>query len=69
MNNVNELRKELVKSVFEPLKNKEIDYKSAAVLKGVAATMVASAKVQVDYQKMIGAKEEIEFLKESGSDD
>ena len=63
MNNVNEVRLELSK-VFNSLKAKKMDYKTAAVLKGTAAVMVSSAKVQVDYQKMIGTKQIIPFLVE-----
>jgi len=50
--------------VMDDLRDEKVDYKVAAVIKGSAAAMMSSAKVQVDYQKMLGSKEEIAFLKE-----
>jgi hypothetical protein len=54
--------------VMDDLRDEKVDYKVAAVIKGSAAAMVASAKVQVDYQKMLGSKDEIDFLKEPDSE-
>lgn len=61
MKNVNELRQRL-SVIFDKLEAHDIDYKTAAVLKGTAAVMISSAKTQVDYKKMIGSKTQIAFL-------
>jgi hypothetical protein len=61
MKNVIELRDRLT-NAFTDLEKDKISAKKASELKGIAATMVASAKTQVDYQKLIGSTNKIDFL-------
>ena len=62
MKNVNELRIEL-SSVFNKLKNSEIDIQQAKTIVATSNSMLKSAQLEMEHSKMTGGKELIEFLK------
>lgn len=59
--NVTNLRNDLVK-VYEQLRNKEIGVSEASEAANVAGKILSSAKVQLEYNKYCGSKDEIVFL-------
>jgi hypothetical protein len=61
MRNVKELRDELV-DVFNQLKAKKIKRADAKELVNTAGKIILSAKVEIDYQKLMGTKNKVEFL-------
>lgn len=62
MRNTTELRNEMVK-VFNDLKGRKIDTTSAKTMVLVSNSILKSAAIEADYNKFIGQKTEIEFLK------
>jgi len=62
MKNTTELRKELV-TVFQNLKNRKIDTASAKSMVAISNSILKSAGIEADYNKFLGKKEQIEFLK------
>ena len=62
MTNTTDLRKELV-NVFKQLKSRKIDVSTAKTFVGVSNSILKSASVEADYNKFLGKKSEIEFLK------
>jgi hypothetical protein len=61
MRNVSELRTEL-SSVFQSLKNGDMEHKVASQLANVAGKMISSAKAQLDYCNAQKKKPNIPFL-------
>lgn len=62
MENTTELRKELVQ-VFTKLKNRKIDTQAAKAFVGISNSILKSAATEADYNKFLGEKAEIKFLK------
>jgi hypothetical protein len=62
MKNTTELRKELV-TVFQNLKNRKIDTASAKSMVAISNSILKSAGIEADYNKFLGKKDQIEFLK------
>lgn len=62
MKNTTELRSELV-TVFKNLKNRKIDIASAKSMVAISNSILKSAAIEADYNKFIGKKDEISFLK------
>lgn len=61
MNNIKELRDELIKS-FNDLKSGKIKAKDAKELTNISGKILISAKIQLDYNKHLDRKEVIDFL-------
>jgi hypothetical protein len=61
MNNVKELRDELIKS-FNDLKSGKIKAKDAKELTNISGKILMSAKIELDYNKYLDRKEVIDFL-------
>lgn len=61
MNNVKELRSELIK-VFKEVRGKRIKPQEAKTLVQTAGAIIKSAKTELDHSKYIGSKKPIEFL-------
>lgn len=62
MENTSDLRGEMVK-VFKDLKNRKIDTKAAKAMVAVSNSIIKSASIEADYNKFLGEKTPIEFLK------
>jgi len=62
MKNTTDLRNELI-NVFEDLKKRKIDVGSAKTMVAVSNSILKSASVEADYNKFLGSKDKIEFLK------
>ena len=62
MKNTTDLRNELV-SVFEDLKAGRIDVKQAKAFTAVSNSMLKAVSTEADYNKFLGKKTEIDFLK------
>ena len=62
MKNTTDLRNELIE-VFDDLKNRKIDTGSAKSMVALSNSILKSASVEADYNKFLGSKSEIEFLK------
>ncbi|MCZ2339243.1 MAG: hypothetical protein LC127_13840 [Chitinophagales bacterium] len=61
MNNVKELRDELINS-FNDLKSGKIKAKDAKELTNISGKILMSAKIELDYNKYLDRKEVIDFL-------
>jgi len=61
MNNVKELRDELIES-FNDLKSGKIKAKDAKELTNISGKILMSAKIELDYNKYLDRKEVIDFL-------
>ena len=61
MQNIVELRDELVK-VYEQLRNGELGTDEVKQAANVAGKIMASIKVQIEYNKMVQSKRRIEFV-------
>ena len=61
MNNIKELREELV-TIFDELKEDNIDYKKAKEITNIAGKIIQSTKVEIDYAKLNRTKKKIDFL-------
>ena len=67
MNNIKELRIELT-SLFNDLRNGDVEVKVASEMNNSAGKIINSLKVELEYFSLLGDKPEIEFLdKDSGS--
>jgi len=62
MKNTTDLRNELV-DVFADLKKRKIDTGAAKSMVALSNSILKSASVEADYNKFLGKKSEIEFLK------
>jgi Na+-transporting NADH:ubiquinone oxidoreductase subunit NqrC len=62
MKNTTELRQELVE-VFTKLKTRKIDTGAAKAMVAISNSILKSAGVEADYNKFLGQKDAIEFLK------
>ena len=62
MKNTTELRNELL-NVFKDLKNRKIDVSSAKAMVGISNSILKTATSEADYNKFLGEKTQIEFLK------
>ena len=62
MKNTTELRGELI-IVFNDLKARKIDTGTAKSFVAISNSILKSAAVEADYNKFLGRKEEINFLK------
>lgn len=62
MKNTSELRKEMIE-VFQDLKNRKIDTKAAKTMVAVSNCILKSTSIEADYNKFLGRKDEIDFLK------
>ena len=62
MKNTKELRKELV-NVFNQVKSKDIELKTAKVLVATSDSILKSVKLELDQNKMLSNNKEIDFLK------
>ena len=62
MKNTTDLRDELI-NVFEDLKARKIDVSSAKTMVAVSNQILKSATAEANYNKFIGKKNEIKFLK------
>lgn len=62
MTNTTELRKNLIE-VFEDLKKRKIDTAAAKSMVAVSNSILKSASIEADYNKFLGEKNTIEFLK------
>ncbi len=61
MKTIKKLREELL-SVFDRLKNGEIDLKEAAEMNNTAGKIINTARVELEYSKLRGEKPKIDFL-------
>ena len=61
MKNVNDLRKNLA-SVFEDLKNGDVEVNVAKEMNNAAGKIINTCKVQLEYQHLRGSKPSIAFL-------
>lgn len=59
--NVTNLRNDLIK-VYEDLREKKIGISEASEAANVAGKIISTAKVQLEYNKYCGSKENIAFL-------
>tara|TARA_R110000764_G_scaffold228165_1_gene318540 strand:- start:717 stop:923 length:207 start_codon:yes stop_codon:yes gene_type:complete len=62
MKNTTDLRDELI-AVFSDLKKRKIDVGSAKTMVAVTNSILKSASVEADYNKFLGNKDEINFLR------
>jgi len=62
MENVTKLRKEL-SSVFEQLKNGELDIQQAKAIVSTSNAMLKSAQLEMEHSRMTNSSKEISFLK------
>lgn len=62
MDNTTELRKQMIE-VFNDLKKRKIDTSTAKSFVGVCNSILKTASVEADYNKFLGNKKEISFLK------
>ena len=62
MKNTTDLRNELV-NVFKDLKGRKIDCGAAKAMVMVSNSMLKSVGIEADYNKFLGKKDEIEFLR------
>jgi hypothetical protein len=62
MKNTTEMRNELV-NVFANLKNRKIDVTTAKSMVAISNSILKSASTEADYNKFLGRKHEIKFLK------
>lgn len=60
--NISQLRDDLC-NVYGQLREGKIDSKDATNLSNVAAKIIKSASVQLEYKKLIKDKSEMDFLK------
>ena len=58
---VKELRNELI-SVFNNLKKGEIKQSDAKEFANVAGKIISTAKLEIEYNKIMGTKSKIDFL-------
>lgn len=59
--NVKQLRDSMIES-FEQLKNGELKVKEAKEITNLAGKIILSAKVQMDYNKMLNLTRQVDFL-------
>ena len=62
MQNTTELRNELTKS-FNDLKEKKTDVTTVKALVAITNNVLKSAYIEADYNKFLGLRTEIKFLK------
>ena len=62
MNNVKQLRDELVK-VFHAVKDGNMEVGQGKTLVATSNAMLKSAQLELEHSKLIGTKKEINFLK------
>jgi len=62
MKNTTDLRGELI-SAFADLKARKIDVTAAKAMIGLGNSILKTATAEADYNKFLGKKTEIEFLK------
>tara|TARA_R110002049_G_scaffold178728_1_gene345825 strand:+ start:53 stop:253 length:201 start_codon:yes stop_codon:yes gene_type:complete len=62
MKNTTELREELVQS-FNDLKKDKIDVQKAKAFVALSNSMLKSVSTEADYNKFLGKRTEIDFLK------
>jgi len=62
MQNITELRKDLAEN-YTQMKAKKMDLKIGKELANTAGKILTSIKVELEYNSMMGIKEEIEFMK------
>ena len=62
MQNLKELRKDLAEN-YTQMKAKEMDLKMGKELANTAGKILTSIKIELEYNSMMGIKEEIEFMK------
>lgn len=60
---VTDLRNDLLK-VYEGLRNGEVGLNEAKQASNVAGKILSSAKVQIEYNKLVQSKSKIEFLED-----
>lgn len=60
--NITELRNDLIQ-VYGDLRSRKIGISEAKESANVSGKIISSAKVQLEYNKYCGSKNEIEFLK------
>ena len=63
MQNITELRESLAEN-YEMLKEGKMEIKLGKELANTAGKVINTLKVQLEYNKQMGIKEEIDFLKE-----
>lgn len=61
MQNINELRKELI-SNYEAGRDKTMDLKTVAELNNTAGKIIATVTTELKYQNQHGTKKKIDFL-------
>lgn len=62
MKNITDLRNSLL-SDYSAMKNNEMDLKKGKELANCAGKIISSLKVELEYNKLLGVKKEIDFLK------
>lgn len=62
MTNTTELRNQLIE-VFKDLKKRKIDTTAAKSMVALSNSILKSASVEADYNKFLGEKSPIDFLK------
>ena len=62
MKNTTELRDSMVQ-LFEDLKSKKVDVQTAKAGVAISGAMIKSASLEADYNKFLGVRTEIDFLK------
>jgi len=62
MKNTTDLRTELI-DVFNDLKKRKIDTGAAKSMVALSNSILKSASIEADYNKFLGNKDQIEFLK------
>ena len=62
MKNTTDLRNELI-DVFNDLKKRKIDTGAAKSMVALSNSILKSASIEADYNKFLGNKDQIDFLK------
>lgn len=66
MKNITELRNELIVT-FDKLKLRQIDISTAKATVALGNTIIKSAAIEIDYNKITGNKKKIQFLENGKS--
>ena len=62
MKNTTELRNEMV-TLYEDLKSKKVDVQTVKAGVAISNSMLKSASLEADYNKFLGKRDVIEFLR------
>ena len=61
MKNVEELRNELLQ-IFQDVRSKNIDLQNAKTADAVSNSILKSAALEMEHNKLVGGKEPVDFL-------